>query len=72
MILSFKNKIGKLSKPSIRQPKEQIPREFVHFHSQPLLTSFISKIGKYGIGVRTCYHVRRFTLRHTELHIAHG
>ena len=56
MILSFKKKTGRLSEPSTNHPREQILRKIVYFR-RATVNVFRSKIGKYGVGFRACYHV---------------
>lgn len=61
MILSSVKRIGRLSEPSMTHPREQMPRKIVYFCGVTA-NLFFSKIGKYGVGFRACYHVCRSTL----------
>ena len=74
MTPSFKKRIGRRSKVSVSRPREQTHREYTLFLQSVIINFFCSKIGKYGVGFRACYHVRRsVSLFATDIdvHIGH-
>ena len=54
----FKKRIGRRFKASMSLPREQILRKCPLFPQRAIANLIFSKIGKYGVGFRACYHVR--------------
>jgi hypothetical protein len=46
-------------KVSMSRPREQILCKYPLFPHSAVANLFFSKIGKYGVGFRACYHVSR-------------